>query len=482
MKKYFRKTILVTGTTLFIVNPLCAAQAQDMQAVMQELQALKARQDNLEDENKALKEQVAMLKSNYKVSAKKQSFEPDRLSDNSLNLQEKVDSLSVRLKDVEEKGTYEQTAIESAPGQNYPNDLAVGYNAGGGGFYVREGDNELRVLGYVQNSLTTFDSTLNRSDENGDFFIRRARLDFLANLGENVELLLEIDGGAGTATQGASDFALVEARTNIKLLDDDLQLRAGKFTSQFSTENARSSRSIDTIERYMALNSLFLLPAVDVQFGVMLYGYLGDNNNWWYSAGVYNGNGRANDNLSDDNGDKEVQTKLTYFSNDKNFSASLALDYSTEEQQNLQLFDLGFNSYVSVPVDGERKGMGGDVYFKKGPWSFRSEGMAFQFDGVNEDNVGLYGGFIQPSYFLYGDHNKGLEMLWRGDIAYIDADTGNNGDTIFASTLGVNWFINPNTRLQFNSIFTHFDGPSAIRGFDDERTTPMLQTELQLKL
>ncbi|PJB72943.1 MAG: hypothetical protein CO093_01845 [Alphaproteobacteria bacterium CG_4_9_14_3_um_filter_47_13] len=471
MKKYCCKAILITGTTLFILNPLCAAQAQD---VMQELQALKTRQDNLEDENKALKEQVAHLKSNYKVSAIKQPFEPERLSDNSLNLQKKVDNLSVRLKDVEEKGT----AFDPAAGQN---DIETGYNEGGGGFYVREGDNQLRVLGYVQNNLTISDSALNRSDENGDFFIRRARLDFLANLGENVELLVEIDGGAGTATPGASDFALVEARTNIKLLDDDLQLRAGKFTSQFSTENARSSRSIDTIERYMALNSLFLLPAVDVQFGAMLHGYLGGNNNWWYSAGVYNGNGRANDNLSDDNGDKEVQTKLTYLSDDKNFSASLALDYSTEEQQNLQLSDLGFNSYVSVPVDGERKGIGGDVYFKEGPWSFRSEGMAFQFDGVNEDNVGLYGGFIQPSYFLYGDQNNGLELLWRGDIAHIDADTGNNGDTIFASTAGVNWFINPNTRLQLNGILTHFDGPSAIRGFDGERTIPMLQTELQLK-
>lgn len=480
MKNYYRNTILLAGCAFFILTPYQSAQAQDMQAIMQELQALKARQDKLEQENSALKQQVARLQGGGAAGQKPASIEHSSTANNDVG--EKVENLALRLEDIEKKSAaFEQASIEPVSGQDFSDNIEVGYNEGGGGFFVREGDNQLRVLGYVQNNLTVFDRALNRSDENGDFFIRRARLDFLANLGEDVELLVELDGGAGTATPGASDFALVEARSNIKLLDDDLQLRAGKFTTQFSTENARSSRSIDTIERYMALNSLFLLPAVDVQFGAMLHGYLGENNNWWYSAGVYNGNGRANDNLSDDNGDKEIQAKLTYFSDDKDFSASIALDHSTEERQNLQLADLGFNSYVSVPIEGERRGIGGDVYIKEGSWSFRSEAMAFEFDGVNEDDVGLYGGFIQPSYFLYGDHSKGLELLWRGDVAHLDADTGNNGNTIYASTAGLNWFINPNTRLQVNGILTHFDGPSAIRGFDDERTVPMLQTELQLK-
>ncbi len=62
----------------------------------------------------------------------------------------------------------------------------------------------------------------------------------------------------------------MEARLNSKIIDDKLQLRLGKFTTPFSFENFRSSRAIDTIERYIALNAMFSVPALDVQTGGML--------------------------------------------------------------------------------------------------------------------------------------------------------------------------------------------------------------------
>lgn len=49
-------------------------------------------------------------------------------------------------------------------------------------------------------------------------------------------------------------------------------IRAGKFINPFSPKNNRSTSRLTTIERYSGLNSIFLLPALDAQFGVMFFG------------------------------------------------------------------------------------------------------------------------------------------------------------------------------------------------------------------
>lgn len=355
-----------------------------------------------------------------------------------------------------------------------------GFNPAGGGFFIKGDDYQFRLLGYVQAVGTAVDGSFNRADEPGDFSVRRARIDFLADFYEKFQILVEFDGGPGTTPTAASDFALVEARLNWQVVDDDVQLRFGKFTTPLSTENYRSSRSIDTVERYMALNSLFLLPAVDVQYGVMVHGLLGEENRFGYFLGGFNGNGRANDNFSDDNGAKEVQAKFTYqFTPD--LTAGLGLDYSREERQALALADLAFNRYVAVDIEGDRYGIGADVYWKSGPWSFRAEGLAFRFDTPSGEDAGLYGGFLQPGYFITGDENRGVQLLLRPEFAKVDGDTGGDGDTIYSLTFGVNWFVNPNVRVQLNPVLTYFDGPSSLQGFDDSRLTPLLLTEVQFK-
>ena len=358
---------------------------------------------------------------------------------------------------------------------------AVGFNPGGGGFYIKGDDYQFRLLGYVQAVGTVVDGSIDRADSPGDFSVRRARIDFLADFYEDFQVLVEFDGGPGTTPVADSDFALVEARLNWKVLDDGLQLRFGKFTTPFSTENFRSSRSIDTVERYIALNSMFLLPALDVQYGVMMHGQVGPEDRLGYFIGVFNGNGRANDNFSDNNGDKEYQAKLTYKFSDE-FTAGIGLDYSREEAQTLPLADLAFNRYAAVAIDGQRYGIEGDLFWQRGPWSFRAEGIAFRFDTPGDaDEAGLYGGFIQPAYFLTGDDQRGVQLLLRPEFAHLDGDTDSEGDTLYSLTLGLNWFINPNTRLQINPAITYFDGGSTLQGFDDDRISALLLTELQFK-
>jgi len=277
-----------------------------------------------------------------------------------------------------------------------------------------------------------------------------------------------------------SDFAMVEGGMRIRILDDSLQLAAGKFITPFSSENFRSSRGLNTIERYMALNTMFLLPALDSQFGVVLFGKSEGDKRFGYYLGVFNGNGQANANPSDNNNKKEIQAKLLYQENE-NIELTLGLDYSNEESQVLSLVDLGFSRYVSVNIRGERLGFTGSGFFKSGRWSLHAEGIGFRFDKPDPGTAGLYGGYVQPAYFLLGDGNRGLQFLLRGEVSYLDADTGSNGDTLWAVTPGINWFLNPNVRLQVNGTFHYFDGPSSLRGFDGSKWVPMMQAELQFK-
>ncbi|PIR38820.1 MAG: hypothetical protein COV35_05475 [Alphaproteobacteria bacterium CG11_big_fil_rev_8_21_14_0_20_39_49] len=459
MKLHLSKACIAFGLATLCCTTSAHAQEVSLQEIIKEVQMLKAKQEHLEAENKQLKSEIHALRdtSSRKVSGTEQH------SGETTSTSEVAQTIP---------GNAELTQKTSAA-------TNVGYQPGRG-FYIEGEDASLRVMSYIQAVAAFQDGGLGRADGNGDFSVRRARLDFLVDMYDDFQFFLEFDGGPGTANVGDSEFAFVEGRLNWKILEDDLQLRMGKFTSQFSTENARSSRSIDTIERYMALNSMFLLPALDVQFGTMLHGNLGEENRLSYSLGVYNGNGRANDNLSDDNNSKEVQAKLGYKFTD-NFEASVALDYSDEELQTLSLADLGFNRYISVPIEGERFGVGGDIYWHDGPYSFRSELLAASFDTPTGDNANLYGGFVQPAYFFFGDENKGLQGLIRAEFAHLDGDTGNNGDTIYATTLGTNWFLNPSVRWQVNAIAHYFDGASALQGFDDERIVPMLMTEMQFK-
>jgi hypothetical protein len=284
----------------------------------------------------------------------------------------------------------------------------------------------------------------------------------------------------------------VVASLNTKVIGNALQIEAGKLTDPFSTENYRTSRDVDTIERFMALNSLFILPALDSQYGAVIKGELGDDRKFGYFFGTFNGNADAFNNTSDSNGSKEVVGKLTYAQ--RGFSAGLGLDYSRESNQLLSLTDLSFANYISVPIKGQRFGIGADAYWDWGRWSLRTEGLAFRFDvdrnpststagliTTRDRTAVLSGGFIQPAVYLRGNRTQGMELLLRGEFSKLDVGGNTDGDTLYALTFGMNWYLSPNLRLQTNSILQYFDGPSQLLGFRKKETVPLLLTELQIK-
>jgi hypothetical protein len=424
------------------------AGAQESDGLRRELDAMLARQDALERENRQLREQLGTL---------------------------------------EQRVVGAPGAAAVAAGGKPP----VGLNSGGGGVYIAGEDYSLQLFGYAQAVGSLFDGRMKRREDGGDFSVRAARLDFYFDYLRKYQLLIEVDAAAGNAAPGQSDFGLVVASLNTKLLGDALQLELGKIVNPFSTENYRSSRDIDTIERYQALNSLFLLPGLDAQYGAIVHGKLGGDARFGYYLGAFNGNGDAFNNLSDSNGGKELSGKLTYSS--QGFSAGLGVDYSRERAQTLSLTDLGFNNYLSVPIEGRRLGMGADVFLERGAWSLRSEGLAFRFEldrdpppgsglaAARGSEASLVGGFVQPAVYLWGDRSQGLQLLLRAELSRLGVRGQRAGETLYGLTLGANWYLNSNVRLQLNGIAHYFDGPSSLRGLEGREWVPMLLSEVQIK-
>lgn len=377
----------------------------------------------------------------------------------------------------------ESTAPEESPA------LYVGLERGGGGLFVRGSDFDIRLMGYIQPTGALFPRSLDRPDAPGAFSVRRARLDLLAEFQDDYALFVELDG----APEGRT--ALVEAWANWRLRGDGLQIRAGKFIGRFSAENTRSSRDLDTVERFMALNSMFLLPALDTQTGAMVHGegLLGDRVG--YSLGVYNGNGSANVNVPENNAAKEVQAKVEVALR-PGLQTAVALDWTRELEQTLELVDLGFNTYAAVPVKGRRIGAGGDISWERGDTSLRAELLGFRFrtpgaprsgpDGEEPRDVGgnatFHGGFVQSARFLRGGPRRGLQILARGEWVRLDAPAAADTDSLHGITLGLNGFPDANARVQVNGVLTRSNGPSEHQGFETGRWMPMLLAQLQFKL
>jgi phosphate-selective porin OprO and OprP len=181
-----------------------------------------------------------------------------------------------------------------------------------------------RLLGYVQSTFTYHNEGRNDAVQNS-FFVRRARLDFIFDYLDKYQIFFELDG-RGSRTE------LVLAQVDVEYFDNQ-KIQAGKFITPFSPENYRSSKGLSTVERYSGINSMFLLPALDTQYGIMFYGSFFSLD---YYFSITNGNGKASDNLKEDNNAKDFQLRLAYsFSKELKIGGSINL--SDEKSTNFKI-------------------------------------------------------------------------------------------------------------------------------------------------
>ncbi|HSS52212.1 MAG TPA: porin, partial [Thermoanaerobaculia bacterium] len=334
----------------------------------------------------------------------------------------------------------------------------AGVNPQGGGVFVKSPDGKtlFRLYGYAQPTFTYTDRDNGATFEETDFRVRRARLDFAADYDDRYKLFVEVDGAPSDGT------ALVEAYVQAAYVKDRQYFRFGKFITPFSTENLRSSRALDTVERFQALNAMFSLPALDVQFGPMLWGYLDAGKKVTYYLGVFNGNASAGaavvsgqrGNARDNNGHKEVQGRLNVKWTDS-FTTGVAVDDDKEESQTLTLASYSGSRFVGIPVVGKRRGWDGDVHWKHRTFSFDSEYLSSDF---KDSNAKLSGGYVQTACWARGDEaHGGVQAVLRAEEAEITPPI-RDGGRLEAVTLGANVWFNGWTRWQINAIDEHFDG------------------------
>jgi phosphate-selective porin len=367
------------------------------------------------------------------------------------------------------------------------------FKEGGGGLSFTSPDENVKIslLGYAQvlqkAYLSDIYDTATTADYPLAFSVRRARFDFFATIMKDHTLFVEYDGAPSTSVTAGKEagFGLIEAHTTHKLMGDAFMLRMGKFVIPFSAENARSSRSIDTVERHMLVNSLFGLPTIDSQYGAMIYGKVLDKGalGWFLSAA--NGAGKASANYPEKNTSKEITARLNYdIYNDQTAHEQLtfgvAFDHDQEPTQTLTLSDLAGAAYNSVSVSNVRTGYEGDIYFMSGPFSARAEYIDMNWKDA-ATTPRLDGGMLQLAYFFTGNDQGGFQTLLRAETARLTGALSTaDSDRLTAITLGSQWFINANVRHQLNVISTQPNG-AAPGVYANNKSGWALLSEMQIK-
>jgi phosphate-selective porin OprO/OprP len=134
-----------------------------------------------------------------------------------------------------------------------------------------------------------------------------------------------------------------------------------------------------------------------------------------------------------------------------------------------------------------------------GPWTVQAEWAgqfltdAFSSNNVPQGTVFYHGGYIQALYFLTGEHQEYLRregvfgrVIPRNDyhvktgdtyralgawqvgvrFSYLDLnDKAIQGGQLYDWTVGLNWFLNPNMKVQLNYILEHRDMPNVAQGW-----------------
>jgi hypothetical protein len=337
---------------------------------------------------------------------------------------------------------------------------SVGLNPNGGGAFLKSPDAKtlFRLYGYAQPQFTWTDAAHKQTFGTTDFRVRRARLDFSADYDDRFKLWIEIDGAPADGT------ALVEAYAQGAFVRERLVLRFGKYISPFSSENLRSSRALETVERYLALNAMFGLPALDVQFGPMLFGAIDSGKKVSYQVAVFNGNSSAGaavasgqrGNARDNNSHKDFQARLNYKATSE-LTLGGAYDNDVEEAQTLTLSSYSGARFVTAAVKGKRIGWDADAHFKKGKLAVDAEWLHADF---GDSSVTLHGGYVHASYWVSGNEAKGAQAVLRGEYQQADGNAvaAADGTTMTAVTVGTNlWWLGV-ARLQIDVILEHVNG------------------------
>jgi len=313
--------------------------------------------------------------------------------------------------------------------------------------------------------------------KNGDEF-RRARFFTSGTLYGNVDFKLQLDFTGGKPT-------LKDAYITIKKLPVVGNFRAGHFLQPYSLEAFSSSKYMVFMERSLH-NSM--LP--ERNSGFMFYDQF-SNKNWSWQVALLRG---ADKNLSSNpkaNGDYSLTTRIAgaAIKNDNNF-LHLGAAYRYEKPQEDKMFGYSVKPGVHIA----------EKYLKTSVAGVTSIGMTNFEVAYSTKAIDLQGEFAianikssiknetfttfytQIGYFLTGErrgyknaiagfsrvkphHNFGKEGMGALQVAlrYSQID-GMNNDKMSNITAGLNWYLNPATRIMANYVISNLDNNTQFAG------------------
>jgi phosphate-selective porin OprO/OprP len=378
----------------------------------------------------------------------------------------------------------------------YPSDFRV-YWKEGLNLATLDGDFKLKIGGRLQTDWffssedqdIKLDPIIGEQEDGVEF--RRARIYFSGLIYDNIEYKLQFDFADGNADfkdayLGLTDFPLGK-------------LRMGHFKEPFSLDELTSSKYITFLER--ALPNAF---APGRNTGFMLHN-VAANERITTAIGLF----RDTDNDGDvevgdgDDGGYNVTGRITALPIYKNKGTSLVhvgAAYSHRKPDDSYSFDASPEAHLADDfVDtgsilGDRvELLGLEAAWVNGPFSLQSEYIMADAGRFTGSDAHFDGYYVQASYFLTGEHRKykisegafsrvkpkedykasGGSGAWEAKARYSELDlsdsniTGGKLDNI---TLGMNWYLNPNTRIMWD--YVHADK-------DDVGQANMLMMRLQ---
>ncbi|MEE9393127.1 MAG: porin [Planctomycetota bacterium] len=343
----------------------------------------------------------------------------------------------------------------------------------------------LKIGGRIQNdwAFGTQDNDYEQNTAAGRFEdgtkFRRARLFIAGQIHEHVIFKAEFDFAGGDA-----DFADVYlGLRNVGFID---KIRVGHFKQFFSLEQLTSSRFITFMERSLA--DVFA-PGRETGLGVNGTA-LDQNITWGFS--VFRDVDSYGDSAPADDGAYGVSGRVTWvpwYCDDCDAllhvgggivyqganADAIRFRQRPEISISPRIFDTG-----SIEADSVLR-LNLELAFVWSSFSFQAEYFYAEIEGTNGNpDPAFWGGYAYVSYFLTGekrsyDRKNGIfgrviphENFLEGDgcgawevafrASYLDLnDDDANGGKAFNITVALNWYLNPNTQIKLNYIYTNLD-------------------------
>lgn len=291
-------------------------------------------------------------------------------------------------------------------------------------------------------------------------------------------------------------------------------VRIGNQKPPIGFEHLVSSRFLPFMERSYNQDAFYGGLYNGFQPGVQCFDNYGDDNSGLWQAGVF----KPTDNVFASavyDGDYSFVGRLTRLLWDDcdgarllHLGGSVAQQTTVRERVSYRTRD-AIRAGVSAewPIPASTGALAGDeiLWFNGelagvyGPWTLQSEYLVSNLDDASAiignvvqpsvGNVTYHGGYVQVLYYLTGEHdnyNKTTGVFdrvipynnfyfrnycvasgpgaWQIGARYNFLDLNDetlNGGILHNATLGLNWFLNPNMKLQFNYMATHRDAALA---------------------